>query len=312
MKNKKILITGGAGFIGSNLIKNLINKNEIVCLDNFMTGSKSNIKNFKNYKNFKLLNGSVLSKIKGNYDFIYNLACPASPYHYQKNPIETFKTNVIGCLNVLENAYKNNSIVFQASTSEVYGDPLQHPQKEDYLGNVSTTGPRACYDEGKRAAETLFFDFKRIHGVKIKVVRIFNTYGPNMSANDGRVISNFIVQALRNKPIHIHGNGNQTRSFCYIDDLINGIIMYSNLKSNISGPINLGNNKEFSINQIASKIKKITNSKSKIIYKEKQLDDPNKRKPDISLAHKLFNWKATTNLNDGLKKTISYFNKKIK
>ena len=308
MKNKKILITGGAGFIGSNLINKLISNNEIICLDNFITGSNINIQPFKNHKNFSLIKGSILSNIKGKYDFIYNLACPASPYHYQKNPIETFKTSVIGSLNILENAYKNDSIVFQASTSEIYGDPLEHPQKENYFGNVSTIGPRACYDEGKRAAETIFFDFKRIYNVKIKLVRIFNTYGPNMSPNDGRVISNFIVQALKNKPITIHGNGDQTRSFCYIDDLVNGIIAYSNIKKNFSGPINLGNNKEYSINQIALKIKKITNSNSKIIYKKKQVDDPHKRKPDINLAKKILKWKATTNLNEGLKKTIDYFN----
>ena len=308
MKNKKILITGGAGFIGSNLINKLISNNEIICLDNFITGSNINIQPFKKYKNFSLIKGSILSNIKGKYDFIYNLACPASPYHYQKNPIETFKASVIGSLNILENAYKNDSIVFQASTSEIYGDPLEHPQKENYFGNVSTIGPRACYDEGKRAAETIFFDFKRIYNVKIKLVRIFNTYGPNMSPNDGRVISNFIVQALKNKPITIHGNGDQTRSFCYIDDLVNGIIAYSNIKKNFSGPINLGNNKEYSINQIALKIKKITNSNSKIIYKKKQVDDPHKRKPDINLAKKILKWKATTNLNEGLKKTIDYFN----
>ena len=308
MKNKKILITGGAGFIGSNLINKLISNNEIICLDNFITGSNINIQPFKNHKNFSLIKGSILSNIKGKYDFIYNLACPASPYHYQKNPIETFKTSVIGSLNILENAYKNDSIVFQASTSEIYGDPLEHPQKENYFGNVSTIDHRACYDEGKRAAETIFFDFKRIYNVKIKLVRIFNTYGPNMSPNDGRVISNFIVQALKNKPITIHGNGDQTRSFCYIDDLVNGIIAYSNIKKNFSGPINLGNNKEYSINQIALKIKKITNSNSKIIYKKKQVDDPHKRKPDINLAKKILKWKATTNLNEGLKKTIDYFN----
>ena len=308
MKNKKILITGGAGFIGSNLINKLISNNEIICLDNFITGSNINIQPFKKHKNFSLIKGSILSNIKGKYDFIYNLACPASPYHYQKNPIETFKASVIGSLNILENAYKNDSIVFQASTSEIYGDPLEHPQKENYFGNVSTIGPRACYDEGKRAAETIFFDFKRIYNVKIKLVRIFNTYGPNMSPNDGRVISNFIVQALKNKPITIHGNGDQTRSFCYIDDLVNGIIAYSNIKKNFSGPINLGNNKEYSINQIALKIKKITNSNSKIIYKKKQVDDPHKRKPDINLAKKILKWKATTNLNEGLKKTIDYFN----
>ncbi len=307
MKKTKILITGGAGFIGSNLIKKLIETNYIVCLDNFSTGQRKNIYNFKKHKNFEIINQSVLKKISGKYDFIYNLACPASPYHYQKDPINTFKTSIIGSCNVLENAYKNNSIIFHASTSEIYGDPLKHPQDENYFGNVSTIGPRACYDEGKRAAETLFFDYKRMHSLNIKLVRIFNTYGPNMSPNDGRVISNFIVQSLKNKPITIYGSGRQTRSFCYIDDLINGIITYAKLKKNIGGPINLGNDKEYSIKEIAIIIKNLTGSKSKIVHKEKQVDDPYKRRPNLKLSKSILKWSPKIDLNQGLMNTIKYF-----
>ncbi len=310
---KKILITGGAGFIGSNLIDKIIKKNNyIYCLDNLSTGNKKNILKFLNKKNFKFIKSDVLKKINGKYDFIYNLACPASPYQYQKNPLNTLKTNIIGSINVLENAHKNNTPVLQASTSEVYGDPLLHPQKENYHGNVSTIGPRACYDEGKRASETLFFDYKREFNINIKVVRIFNTYGPNMSLSDGRVISNFIVQCLKNKPITIYGNGNQTRSFCYIDDLTSALITYSNLNKNISGPINIGNNTEFTIKNLALTIKKITKSTSKIVYHKRQEDDPYKRKPDIKLAKKILNWKPSVTLNEGLIKTIKYFESILK
>lgn len=309
MNKKKILVTGGAGFIGSNLINRLLSNknNHVTCFDNLLSGSLINIKKFKNNKNFIFKNRDITKKIIGGYDMIFNLACPASPIHYQLNPITTFKTSIIGAINVLENAYVNHSTVFHASTSEVYGDPLIHPQTEDYLGNVSTIGPRACYDEGKRGAETIFFDFLRIHKTKIKVARIFNTYGPNMAINDGRVISNFVVQSLQNKPIIINGDGKQTRSFCYIDDLIDVIIKFTNKKIKFNGPINLGNTEEYTILEIANIIKKATNSKSKIVLRKKLIDDPQKRRPDLKMAKTLLKWEPKINLNKGLESTIHYF-----
>jgi len=313
MDKKKILITGGCGFIGSHLVNYLLNEenNNITCLDSLFSGSKNNIKKFLNNKNFIFLKKDVTQKINGKYDIIYNLACPASPIHYQSDPILTFKTNILGAINVLENAYKNNSMIFHASTSEIYGDPLKHPQKENYLGNVSTTGPRACYDEGKRGAETIFFDYGRKYKTKIRVARIFNTYGPNMQLNDGRVISNFIVQCLKNKSITIYGNGHQTRSFCYVNDLIDAIIKFTNNDLMFEGPINLGNPDEYKIIEIAKIIKEITNSKSKIIFKDKLIDDPFRRKPDISLAKKILEWKPKISIDQGLRLTINYFRKKL-
>ncbi len=308
---KKILVTGGAGFIGSHLISYLLKQNNhVTCIDSLYSGSKSNILNYKKNKNFVFIKKDVTKKINGKYDFIYNLACPASPIHYQKNPIYTFKSNIYGAINVLENAYKNNCTVLHTSTSEVYGDPLQHPQKETYYGNVSCTGPRSCYDEGKRAAESIFFDYKRLYNTKIKIIRIFNTYGPNMQIHDGRVISNFIFQCLKNKNITIYGDGMQTRSFCYVDDLIKGIIKYSYI-SDFTGPINLGNPKELKIIDIAKKIKKITLSKSQIVYKKMPIHDPKKRKPNINLAKKILKWEPKISLEVGLIKTIKYFSKII-
>jgi len=308
--NKKILITGGAGFIGSHLCKKLLDdNNEIICLDNFFTGSKENIKPFLNNKNFKLLEIDVTKKIDIEIDEIYNLACPASPVHYQFNPIETIKTSILGIINMLELAKKQNAKILQASTSEIYGDPLVHPQKEDYSGNVNPIGARSCYDEGKRCAETLMMDYHRQKNIDTKIVRIFNTYGPNMQLNDGRVVSNFIVQALKNQDITIYGNGLQTRSFCYVDDLINGLIKTMN--NNYNYPINLGNPQEFKILDFAKLIIELTNSNSKIIFKDLPQDDPKKRKPDITLAKKELGWEPRIDVIVGIKKTIEYFKNKI-
>ena len=308
--NKKILITGGAGFIGSHLCKKLLDdNNEIICLDNFFTGSKENIKPFLNNKNFKLLEIDVTKKIDIEIDEIYNLACPASPVHYQFNPIETIKTSILGIINMLELAQKQNAKILQASTSEIYGDPLVHPQKEDYSGNVNPIGARSCYDEGKRCAETLMMDYHRQKNIDTKIVRIFNTYGPNMQLNDGRVVSNFIVQALKNQDITIYGNGLQTRSFCYVDDLIDGLIKTMN--NNYNYPINLGNPQEFKILDFAKLIIELTNSNSKIIFKDLPQDDPKKRKPDITLAKKELGWEPRIDVIVGIKKTIEYFKNKI-
>ncbi len=306
---KKILIAGGAGFIGSHLCNKLIKDNFIYCIDNFLTGNINNIQHLLNKPNFKLINHNIINPIDLKVDEIYNLACPASPKKYFRHPIETLKTSFIGTLNLLELTEKNNAKFLQASTSEIYGDPLMHPQKEDYYGNVNPIGPRACYDEGKRCAETLCINFKKTKNLDIKIIRIFNTYGPNMDVNDGRVISNFIVQALTNQDITIYGNGKQTRSFCYIDDLINGIIKMMN--SNYSGPVNLGNPEEYTILDIAKKIIILTNSKSNIIFLPKQKDDPKKRKPNITLVKEKLNWAPTIPLKKGLKKTIEYLKDKI-
>ena len=307
---KKILITGGAGFIGSHLCERLLKEgNEVICLDNFFTGSKNNIVHLMNNPYFEVIRHDIEEPILIEVDEIYNLASPASPIHYQKDPVKTVRTNVMGAINVLEIAKRTGAKILQASTSEVYGDPEIHPQVEEYRGNVNPIGPRACYDEGKRCAETLFFDYYREYGVDIRVVRIFNTYGPRMAINDGRVVSNFIIQALQNKDITIYGDGNQTRSFCFVDDLVDGLIKM--MKSNITGPINLGNPKEFTILELAKKIINITNSKSKIVFIPLPQDDPMQRKPDITKAKKYLNWYPKIDLDTGLIKTIKYFKDRL-
>ena len=308
MKKKTILVTGGAGFIGSHLCKRLLNENHyVICLDNLFTGTLKNIEQFENINNFEFVNHDTTKPYyRDNIDEIYNLACPASPIHYQSNPIKTVKTCTIGVINMLGLAKKNNAKILQASTSEVYGDPEIHPQKEDYNGNVNTLGYRSCYDEGKRCAETLFMDYKREHNLNIRIVRIFNTYGPNMTKNDGRVVSNFILQALKGEDITVYGDGSQTRSFQFIDDLVNGLMKMMN--SDSVGPINLGNPIELSMKDLATMVIKLTNSSSNIIYKDLPEDDPKRRKPDISLAKSILDWSPVIDLETGLKKTINYFN----
>ena len=307
MKKKIILVTGGAGFIGSHLCKRLLNENhKVICLDNLFTGTLKNIEEFENNDNFEFVNHDITKPYySDNIDEIYNLACPASPIHYQSNPIKTVKTCTIGVINMLGLAKKNNAKILQASTSEVYGDPEIHPQKEDYNGNVNSLGYRSCYDEGKRCAETLFMDYKREHNLNIRIVRIFNTYGPNMTKNDGRVVSNFILQAINNENITIYGDGLQTRSFQFIDDLVEGLLKMMN--SDFVGPVNLGNPVELSMKDLAGKIINLTNSSSDIIYKELPEDDPKRRRPDISLANSKLDWKPIIDLEYGLQKTISYF-----
>ena len=309
---KKILVTGGAGFIGSHLCERLLNEgNDVICLDNFFTGTKKNINNFAGNPFFELLRHDVTFPLYVEVDQIYNLACPASPIHYQFDPVQTTKTSVHGAINMLGLAKRTRARILQASTSEVYGDPEVHPQKEDYWGRVNPIGIRSCYDEGKRCAETLFFDYYRQHNVDIKVVRIFNTYGPNMHPNDGRVVSNFIVQALRGEDITIYGDGNQTRSFCYVDDLVDGLIKMMETEKGFTGPLNLGNPCEFTMNDLAEKILKLTQSKSKIKYFPLPQDDPRQRKPDIELAQNKLNWSPHIPLEEGLEKTIIYFKKII-
>lgn len=306
---KRILVTGGAGFIGSHLCRRLVREgNHVFCLDNMSTGTEKNISDLLSCDNFELILDDVTGLLEmDNIDQVYNLACPASPVHYQQNPVKTIETNIIGAINVLNMAKKNNARVLQASTSEIYGDPAMHPQKEDYWGNVNPIGIRSCYDEGKRAAETLFFDYHRQFGVEIKVARIFNTYGPNMKRNDGRVVSNFIVQALAGKDITIYGDGSQTRSFCFISDQVEGMIRLMNSMSRITGPVNIGNPFEITIRELAEKIIEITKSQSAIIYQELPQDDPKRRKPDIELAMKNLGWKPEIGLVEGLNKTIDYF-----
>ena len=305
---KKTLVTGGAGFVGSHLCKKLIDGgNEVICLDNFYTGSKKNIVQLLDNHNFELLRHDVTFPLYIEVDEIYNLACPASPIHYQIDPVQTTKTSVHGAINMLGLAKRVKAKILQTSTSEVYGDPEIHPQNESYWGNVNPIGYRSCYDEGKRCAETLFFDYKRQHNLDVKVARLFNTYGPNMHENDGRVVSNFIVQALNGDPITVYGDGLQTRSFCYIDDLINALTGLMDKKPEFSGPVNLGNPNEFTIIELAKQIINITNSKSQIVYKALPYDDPTRRKPDITLAKRELNWEPKINLEDGLKKTIKYF-----
>jgi UDP-glucuronate decarboxylase len=307
MTNKTILVTGGAGFIGSHLCKRFVNENNyVICLDNLISGNLENISELTEHENFEFVNHDIINPYyRGNIDEIYNLACPASPKDYQKNAINTIKTCTIGVINMLELAKSNNAKILQASTSEVYGDPEIHPQNESYNGNVNTIGYRSCYDEGKRCAETLFMDYKRQHKIDIKIVRIFNTYGPNMRKNDGRVISNFIVQALENKDITIYGLGKQTRSFQYIDDLVSGIVKM--MSSDMCGPVNLGNKNELSINDLAQKIIYLTGSSSSLILKPLPSDDPKRRKPDISLAKSKLNWEPKVSLNTGINNTIKFF-----
>jgi UDP-glucuronate decarboxylase len=308
---KNILITGGAGFIGSNLCKRLLNEgNKIICLDNLFTGSKNNIINLIDNPNFEFVNHDITKPYyREGIDEIYNLACPASPIQYQINPIKTVKTCTIGVINILGFAKKNNAKILQASTSEIYGDPEVHPQTEEYNGNVNTLGYRSCYDEGKRCSETLFMDYYREHNLNINIVRIFNTYGPNMDINDGRVVSNFINQALNQKEITINGDGNQTRSFQYIDDLLDGMIKMMQTENNFVGPINLGNPNEISMNELASIILRLTKSNSKIIFNDLPEDDPKRRNPDISLANSKLNWHPKYDLEEGLLNTIEYFKK---
>ncbi len=305
----RILVTGGAGFIGSHLCRRLINEgHQVICLDNLFTGTRNNVKDLIDRSNFELIIQDVTQPIQlDNIDQIYNLACPASPIHYQYNPVKTVETNVIGAINVLNLAKRTGACVLQASTSEVYGDPNVHPQKEEYWGNVNPIGIRSCYDEGKRAAETLFFDYHRQYGVDIKVVRIFNTYGPNMQKNDGRVVSNFIVQAIEGKDITIYGDGLQTRSFCFVSDLVEGIVRLMNSDKAITGPINIGNPSEFTVKQLAEMIISMTKSESTIVYKPLPQDDPKKRKPDITLAMRELEWIPMIGIHEGLEKTIKYF-----
>ncbi|MCF8296966.1 MAG: SDR family oxidoreductase [Saprospiraceae bacterium] len=305
---KRILVTGGAGFLGSHLCERLLNDgNEVICLDNYFTGQKRNIIHLKDHPYFEIIRHDVTMPFFIEVDQIYNLACPASPIHYQHNAIKTIKTSVSGAINMLGLAKRINATILQASTSEVYGDPEIHPQTEEYWGNVNPIGIRACYDEGKRCAETLFLSYHRQNNVKIKIARIFNTYGPRMQADDGIVVSNFIVQALKGNDITIYGDGSQTRSFCYYEDLIDGLIKLMNSPSEFTGPVNIGNPNEFTIKQLAESVIKLTNSKSKLIYKPLPEDDPMQRQPDISLARKNLGWEPTIQLNEGLLKTIEYF-----
>lgn len=309
----KILVTGGAGFIGSHLCNSLLKENgeEVICLDNFFTGKRKNIESLVSNSKFKIIPHDIINSLAvgeiGDVDQIYNLACPASPIHYQFDPIKTIKANTQGVINVLEFAKLNGATILQASTSEIYGDPLEHPQKESYKGNVNTIGSRACYDEGKRVAETLFTDYHRKYKLPVRIARIFNTYGPNMDKDDGRVVSNFIMQALNNQPITIYGDGRQTRSFCYVNDLIKGL--YRLMNSNYTKPVNLGNPGEFTILELAEKVIQLTSSKPNIIYKELPEDDPTQRRPDISLAKNILNWQPEIQLKEGLENTIKYFRK---
>jgi len=313
MPNKKtILVAGGGGFLGSHLCERLLDDgHDVICLDNFFTGSKENIRHLLTNPGFELMRHDITWPLYVEVDAIYNLACPASPVHYQHDPIQTTKTSVMGAINLLGMAKRLGIPIFQASTSEVYGDPSVHPQTEEYWGNVNPIGTRSCYDEGKRCAETLFFDYNRQLDVEIKLVRIFNTYGPRMQANDGRVVSNFIVQALNGEDITIYGDGSQTRSFCYVDDLIEGFVRMMNSDKGVTGPINLGNPCEFTIKELAEKVLEMTGSASKIIYKELPSDDPTRRRPNITKAKDILNWEPNIPLEEGLKSTIEYFKKTI-
>ena len=309
---KKILVTGGAGFLGSHLCSRLLQQgHDVICVDNLFTGSRENILDLLDHPFFEFLRHDITFPLYLEVDEIYNLACPASPVHYQYDPVQTTKTSVHGSINMLGLAKRTKAKILLASTSEVYGDPMQHPQIETYWGNVNPIGPRSCYDEGKRCAETLFFDYYREHDLKIKIARIFNTYGPHMHPNDGRVVSNFIVQALQNKDITIYGDGSQTRSFCYVDDLVEGLIVLMESKNEFTGPVNLGNPVEFTIASLAELIVSMVNAKSKITFHDLPINDPVRRQPNISLAKKELNWQPNIDLEQGLGETIKYFKKKI-
>jgi len=310
---KRILVTGGAGFLGSHLCAILVEQgNEVICIDNLYTGTKRNIYPLMEKPNFEFIRHDITFPLYLEVDEIYNLACPASPIHYQNDPVQTTKVNVHGAINMLGLAKRVKAKIFQASTSEVYGDPDVHPQPESYRGSVNPIGPRSCYDEGKRCAETLFFDYLRQHKLRIKVARIFNTYGPNMHPYDGRVVSNFILQALQNKPLTVYGDGSQSRSFCYVDDLIDGFLRLMQSDDGFTGPVNLGNPVEFTMLELAEQVKELTNSKAEIQFKPLPEDDPRQRQPDITLARKRLGWAPTVPLRQGLKKTIAYFAKLLK
>jgi UDP-glucuronate decarboxylase len=305
---KRLMVTGGAGFLGSHLIDRLLDLgHEVLCVDNLFTGTKQNIDHLRRHDRFEFMRHDVTMPLYVEVDEIYNLACPASPVHYQHDPVQTTKTSVHGAINMLGLAKRTGAKIFQASTSEVYGDPVVHPQTEDYWGHVNPIGPRSCYDEGKRCAETLFFDYRRQHGLNIKVARIFNTYGPRMHPSDGRVVSNFIVSALRGEPITIYGDGTQTRSFCYVDDLVESFLRLMATDSDVTGPINVGNPGEFSMRELAEKVIAITGSKSEIVYLALPQDDPKQRRPDITQAQKVLDWTPKVQLDEGLQKTVEYF-----
>ncbi len=309
---KRVLVTGGAGFLGSHLCERLVSEGcDVLCVDNFFTGDKDNIVHLLGQPHFELIRHDVTFPLYVEVDEIYNLACPASPVHYQYDPVQTTKTSVHGAINMLGLAKRTGAKILLASTSEVYGDPEVHPQPEDYRGNVNTIGPRACYDEGKRCAETLFFDYYRQHALNIRVARIFNTYGPRMHPNDGRVVSNFIVQALEGKPLTLFGDGSQTRAFCYVDDLIDGLVRLMNAPDEVTGPVNLGNPNEFTIRELAEKVIALTGAKSLTENRPLPADDPVQRCPDITLAKKTLSWEPTVSLDEGLKKTIAYFKKTL-
>ncbi|MEK8090736.1 UDP-glucuronic acid decarboxylase family protein [Thermithiobacillus plumbiphilus] len=311
-QRRRILVTGGAGFLGSHLCERLINEgHEVLCLDNFQTGTRENVAQLLNHPCFEFMRHDVTFPLHVEVDEIYNLACPASPVHYQNDPIQTTKTSVLGAMNMLGLAKRTRSRVLQASTSEVYGDPQMHPQPESYHGHVNPNGIRACYDEGKRCAESLFFDYHRQHQVSIKVARIFNTYGPRMHPNDGRVVSNFIVQALRGEPITIYGKGDQTRSFCYVDDLVDGLVRLMNSPEDVTGPINLGNEGEFTILELAQQVLELTGSRSKLVFKPLPKDDPRQRRPDLTTAREKLGWEPCVKLHEGLLKTILYFDQQL-
>ena len=308
LTRKRILITGGAGFLGSHLCERLLAEgNDILCVDNYFTGRKDNIAHLLGNKNFEALRHDVTFPLYVEVDEIYNLACPASPVHYQFDPVQTTKTSVIGAINMLGLAKRIGAKILQSSTSEVYGDPTVHPQPEDYRGNVNPFGPRACYDEGKRCAETLFFDYRRQHKTRIKIARIFNTYGPRMHPNDGRVVSNFIVQALRNKDIALYGDGSQTRAFCYVDDLVDGLIRLMATGDDVTGPVNIGNPHEIPVRALAERIVALTQSASRLVHRPLPQDDPMQRCPDITLARGVLGWEPAVALDDGLRRTIAYF-----
>jgi UDP-glucuronate decarboxylase len=313
LTRQRVLVTGGAGFLGSHLIDRLLERgDEVLCVDNLFTGDKSNLDHLVGHPRFEFMRQDICFPLYVEVDQIYNLACPASPIHYQFDPVQTTKVSVIGAINMLGLAKRVKARIMQASTSEIYGDPTVHPQPESYWGNVNTIGPRACYDEGKRCAETLFFDYHRQHNLDIKVVRIFNTYGPRMHPNDGRVVSNFIIQALQGQPITIYGDGQQTRSFCYVDDLVDGFLRMMDTGSEFPGPVNLGNPNEFTIKELAEEVLELTGSKSQLVNKPLPQDDPRQRQPDISLAREKLGWEPKTQLRAGLTKTIEYFDELLR